>query len=109
MKTEWKEFYRAVETNKVGQWVKLASYDLESYDEALKIGKEKYEAFKIDKYYKQVEVEVVYEYQVLSKHNFENENHLSVAYFTSKDEWGSKYLDHHFFIELVQATKRERK
>lgn len=108
-KTEWKEFYRVIEDDSLCDYVKVIDFDLNTYDKAVEAGTHQTENFRIEKYFKQVEAEVVYEYQVLYKNNFENENHLTFGYFASKDEWDSKFLDHNCFIELVQATKRERK
>lgn len=108
-KTEWKEFYRVNRLDASGSWsytwVDTTNYT--SYDMAIDFGKKYYQHFEVRKYFKQVEAEVVYEYQVLYKNNFENENHLTFGYFASKDEWDSKFPIY-CFIELVQATKRER-
>lgn len=106
-KKEWKEFYRVIETNEIGQYLNTLFANLENYDEAVKIGKEKYKFFKVGQYFKQVEVEIVYEYLVVFKNNHGWHTVDNYAHYTSKEE----FEKHHNweFVELVQATKRERK
>lgn len=108
MKTEWKEYYRVMLIDKYGAILHVIFKDLISYNDAVNKGKQSKGSFKIDKYFKQVEVEPIYEYLVLYKSM--GMFCITDKYYLSKEGFSSRALHNGWeFIELIQATKRERK